>query len=123
MTFDPHKAVHKATLPALRNRIGDALPASRRERLAPVVFAGGLLAIGAMLIKAKPRIGHVPTPKQFGDLPRRSRARRAAQTTRDHIEPFAPTNVTDSIGRSLMLGGAALLLTRLLDEAAGRDGK
>ncbi|MBE9638238.1 hypothetical protein IQ782_15400 [Salipiger pacificus] len=115
--------MHKATLPALRDRLGDALPASRRDRLAPIVFAGGLLAIGALLIKAKPRIGHVPQPKQFGDLPRRSRARRAALTTRDHVAPFAPTNVTDSLGRSLMLGGAALLLTRLLDEAAGRDGK
>ncbi|WP_353474459.1 hypothetical protein PVT71_21150 [Salipiger sp. H15] len=123
MNFDPHKAIHKATLPALRERLGDALPATRRERLAPIVFAGGLLAIGAVLLKAKPRIGHVPAAKQFGDLPRRSRARRMAQTTRDHIEPFAPVNVTDAIGRSLMLGGVALLLTRLLDEAAGRDGK
>ncbi|WP_226623479.1 hypothetical protein [Alloyangia pacifica] len=123
MSFDPAKAAHKATLPALRDRIGDALPASRRERLAPMLFAGGLLAVGAVLLKTKPRIGHVPEPRQFGNLPRRSKARRAALATRDQVSTFAPTNVTDSLGRSLMIGGAALLLTRLLDEAAGRDGK
>ncbi|ANT62151.1 MULTISPECIES: hypothetical protein [Roseobacteraceae] len=126
MNFDTSKATdlaHKASLPALRARVNDALPASRRERLAPMLFAGGLLAIGAALLKAKPRIGHVPEPRQFGDLPRRSKARRAALTSRDHVAAFAPTNVTDSLGRSLMIGGAALLLTRLLDEAAGRDGK
>ena len=36
---------------------------------------------------------------------------------------FAPSNVTDSLGRSLLLGGAALLVARVLDEAAGRNGK
>jgi len=39
------------------------------------------------------------------------------------VQTFAPSNVTDSIGRSLMLGGVALLLARALDEIAGRDGQ
>jgi predicted phage tail protein len=39
------------------------------------------------------------------------------------VQAFAPTNVTDSLGRSLILGGVALLLARVLDEVAGRDGQ
>lgn len=113
----------RPNLPALSEIRDRALPAGRRERLAPLFFAGGLLTLGAILLKTKPRLAQVPAPKQFGTLPRRSRLRRGAMTARDHIEPFAPTNVTDQIGRSLLLGGAALLLTRLLDEAAGRDGQ
>ncbi len=89
----------------------------------PVLYAGGMLAIGAILLVAKPRIGKVPAPNFRGDLPRRSRWRRAAQLGRDNVGVFAPDNVTDSIGRSLLLGGAALLLSRVLDEAVGRDGQ
>lgn len=115
------KLPSRPALPDLTRLRDRALPASRTERLGPLLFAGGLLAVGAFLLKAKPRFAHVPRAKQFGDLPRRSRLRRAAQTTRDQIEPFAPTNITDQIGRSLILGGVALLATRLLDEMAGRD--
>ncbi|EEX16583.1 hypothetical protein CSE45_4085 [Citreicella sp. SE45] len=98
------------------------LPA-RRDRLLPVAYAGGMLAIGAALLVAKPKFGHVPQPNRMGDGPRLSRWRRAAQRGRDGVQTFAPANVTDSIGRSLMLGGVALLLARALDEIAGRDGQ
>lgn len=92
-------------------------------RLLPLAYAGGLLAIGAALLIAKPRVGHVPQPNQMGTSPRRSRWRRAAQRGRDGVQAFAPVNVTDSVGRSLLLGGAALLLARVLDELSGRDGQ
>ena len=107
------------TLPDLMDRY---LPATRRERLSPLVYAGGMLAVGAALLIAKPRIGQVPRSTLSGDRPTRSRRRRAAQGSRDVIAPFAPSNVTDSIGRSLMIGGVALALTRLLDEVASRKG-
>ena len=55
------------------------------------------------------------------DRPAMGRRRRAARKSRDVVAPFAPGNVTDSIGRSLMVGGVALALTRLLDEMSGRD--
>ncbi|MBY6003463.1 hypothetical protein KUV62_06075 [Salipiger bermudensis] len=109
----------RTNLPTLSNK---ALPASR-DRLMPVAYAGGLLAIGAALLIAKPRLGHVPPPNRMGDGPRRSRLRRAAQRGRDGVQAFAPTNVTDSLGRSLILGGVALLLARVLDEVAGHDGQ
>ncbi|MFZ5964031.1 hypothetical protein ACOXXX_13860 [Thalassococcus sp. BH17M4-6] len=100
-------------LPELMQRY---LPASRQERLAPFVYAGGMVAVGLTLLLAKPRIGNVPRSALAGDGPVRSRRRRAAQKSRDVVAPFAPGNVTDSIGRSLLIGGVALGLTRLLDE-------
>ena len=108
----------RANLPYVRSRTRPVDSA----RLLPLAYAGGLLAIGAALLIAKPRIGHVPPPVQMGSAPRSSRWRRAAQKGRDGIQAFAPVNVTDSLGRSLILGGAALLLARLLDELSGRDG-
>ena len=87
-------------------------------RITPLLYAGGMLAVGAALLIAKPRFGEVPEPRQASDLPSASRWRRAARTSRDTVQPFAPSNVTDSLGRSLLLGGAALVLTRLLDEAS-----
>lgn len=95
------------------------MPPSRRERLAPVVYAGGMLAIGAALLIAKPRLGQVPQSRLSADLPTRPRWRRALRKGRDGADTFAPSNVTDSIGRSLLIGGAALLITRVLDEVSG----
>ncbi|WP_245902543.1 hypothetical protein [Pararhodobacter marinus] len=103
--------------------IDHAMPATRRDRWAPVAYAGGMLAIGAGLLVAQPRIGRVPEPAQAGDLPRHKRLRRAAQVSRDGARAFAPSNVTDSIGRSLLVGGVALIMTRVLDEFAGHDGE
>ena len=94
----------------------DVIPASPADRLAPVGYAGGMLAIGALLVATKPRIGHVPDPRQAGTGPGAGVIRKAARAGRDGVSVFAPGNVTDSIGRSLMLGGAALLAARILDE-------
>lgn len=89
-------------------------------RLAPVAYGAGMLALGAVLLAAKPRIGNVPNPRHTLDGPDLGRGRRIARAGRDSVGAFAPSNVTDSIGRSLLLGGTALLLTRLFDELSGR---
>ncbi|MBU2961720.1 hypothetical protein KO516_13030 [Citreicella sp. C3M06] len=112
-------SIHLPNRNALPSFPGNRAP-SRRERLAPLAYAGGLLAIGAALLVAKPRIGNVPASMLSKDAPKGSRWRRAAQVGRDGASTFAPTNVTDSIGRSLMIGGAALVIARLLDEAVGK---
>ncbi|QQA42452.1 hypothetical protein [Pelagovum pacificum] len=92
-----------------------------RDRLMPVLVAGGLLAAGALLLRVDPGSAQVPSPARYGDAPRGSRFRRAAQASRDTIAPLAPSNLTDSIGRSLVIGGAALILTRFFDELVGRS--
>ena len=66
------------------------LPASRRERLTPFVYAGGMVAIGLTLLLAKPRIGNVPRSDLSGDRPAMGRRRRAARKSRDVVGPFAP---------------------------------
>ena len=90
----------------------------KNEKVAPVLYSAGMLAIGSLLLAGKPRLGEVPKAAHGGDRKRRSRWRRAAQKSRDAADSFAPSNLSDSMGRSLLIGGAALLLTRLLDEAA-----
>lgn len=99
-----------------------ALEAVSNDRIAPVLYAGGMLALGVALIAAKPRIGNVPKPRRIGDENAASRLRRAAIRGRDGVEAFAPSNITDSLGRSLILGGAALLIARVLDEVGSRRG-
>ncbi|TNF22160.1 MAG: hypothetical protein EP318_04720 [Rhodobacteraceae bacterium] len=106
---------------ALPEKVKSRLPATAGKRLTPVLYAFGMVAIGAALLVTKPRIGQVPESRLSGDTPARSRLGRAAQRTRDATGTFAPTNVTDSIGRSLLIGGVALILTRVLDEALGSD--
>ena len=113
----PNIVPDRDRLPDLMERY---LPATRRERLSPLVYAGGMLTIGLALLLAKPRIGKVPRSTFSGSGPRAGRRRRAAQRSRDVVAPFAPGNVTDSIGRSLIIGGVALALTRLLDELSDK---
>ncbi|GAB1379990.1 hypothetical protein [Pararhodobacter aggregans] len=93
------------------------LPAPR-SGVSPVTYGAGMLALGAVLVLAKPRIGAVPEPVQDGDEPRG--LRRLAAAARDGISVYAPTNVTDSLGRSLLIGGGALILARAFDALAGR---
>lgn len=111
-----------STKTAIARPVRDRLPANHDGRWTPVAYAGGMLALGAALLVAKPKIGQVPEARRGGDAPRQGRLRRAAQVGRDGAQTFTPSNVTDSIGRSLMVGGAALILTRLLDELSGPDG-
>ncbi|NDV02492.1 hypothetical protein [Pseudoroseicyclus tamaricis] len=111
----------------MSNKITRALPSRRlpapaeRDRWLPAAYAGGMLAFGAALLVAKPSVGHVPDARPFGAHPRKGRLRRAAGWARDSTHALAPSNVTDSIGRALVIGGLALLITRFLDELAGRD--
>ncbi|MGR3370565.1 MAG: hypothetical protein ACU0CC_01310 [Sagittula sp.] len=104
-------ALKRITRPAAKNT----------DRWTPLLFGGALIGLGAVLLKVKPRIGHVPNPTPFRDGKTAKRRHINARKARDTVKAFAPTNVTDQIGRSLVLGGAALLLTRLLDEASGRE--
>ncbi|MCA0205094.1 MAG: hypothetical protein LCH92_12175 [Proteobacteria bacterium] len=89
-----------------------------RNRPTPGAYGMGMLALGAILLLAKPRIGEVPDPRLSEE--QGPGLRRLAAGARDGVSVFAPGNVTDSIGRSLMLGGGALLLARALDALARR---
>lgn len=103
--------------------VTDALPIiKKRDRVSPFFFGGALLAVGSLLLRASPNIGNVPDPKPYGSSARRSKRRRAAERVRDASASFAPTNLTDQLGKSLMLGGTALIVARLMDEYVGPGG-
>lgn len=93
-------------------------PPAPRSAVSPVAYGAGMLALGAVLVLSKPRIGAVPEPVQTDDAP--GVLRRLAAAARDGVSAFAPSNVTDSIGRSLVIGGSALILARAFDALAGR---
>lgn len=100
----------------------EALPiVRRRDRLKPFIFGGSLIAIGSMLLRVKPSVGQVPDPKPYGTSGRNRLRRRMAHRVRDGAASFAPTNVTDQIGKSLVLGGTSLLVARVLDEYLGPE--
>ncbi|MCO6383630.1 MAG: hypothetical protein JXQ91_17120 [Vannielia sp.] len=100
----------------------DLLPAEdTRNRLLPVAVACGLVAAGALLWRAKPRALEIPDPTPLAGNPSRSLFKRMARRSRDGVHKVAPSNISVSLGRSLVIAGGALLVTRLLDELAGED--
>lgn len=116
MTISP-RSFHAPSLSDLKAL---ANPSPTRDHITPLLVGGSLMALGALMVKATPHLAEIPPARQFGS-PKKGTLRKAAALARDRIEPLAPTNITDQIGRSLLVGGAALLLTRLLDEAAGKE--
>ncbi|QDC08392.1 hypothetical protein FHY55_03650 [Oceanicola sp. D3] len=107
------------TKPAFPNTL---LPAEKAQsRLVPVAVACGLVAAGALLWRAKPQALQIPDPVPLGANPSHSLLRRVARHSRDSVHKIAPSNISVSLGRSLVIAGGALLLTRLLDEIAGED--
>lgn len=114
--------LRKSDLPDTDDLI-DALPmVKRRDRVKPIVFGCSLLAVGSLLLRASPNVGNVPDPKPYGSSARRSKRRRAAERLRDASASFAPTNLTDQLGKSLIMGGTALLVARMMDEYVGPGG-
>ncbi|MBS8227641.1 hypothetical protein DYI42_15550 [Vannielia litorea] len=87
----------------------------------PVAVACGLVAAGALLWRAKPQALQIPDPAPLGAEPSKSLFRRLARRSRDGVHKIAPSNISVSLGRSLVIAGGALLVTRLLDELAGKD--
>lgn len=90
------------------------------ERLLPVALGVGLLAAGAVLWRMKPGALRIPEPAPLHDDSATHGWRRAARKSREGVSKIAPDNLSDSVGRSLVFAGGALLVTRLLDELASR---
>ncbi|SIO32368.1 hypothetical protein [Vannielia litorea] len=98
----------------------DLLPTERQaDRLVPVAVAAGLVAAGALLWRARPHALDFPDPVPLDGNPSRSLFRRAARKGRDGLRRVSPDNLSVSLGRSMVIAGGALLLTRLLDELSG----
>lgn len=94
-------------------------PPRKRDRLWPVATGVGLLVAGALLMRWKPSVLDMPDPQPLHDSSDGGTLHSAAQHTRDGAAHLAPDNLGVSLGRSMLIAGTALALTRLLDEAAG----
>ena len=82
----------------------------------PLILGAALLGAGLVLRNWEPEALRLPDRP---DRPHRDRgARRVARKTRDGIARVLPGNMTGSVGRTLVIMGAGLVLVRLLDMAA-----
>jgi hypothetical protein len=78
----------------------------------------GLLLLGAGLLLRRWQPSALNLP-EADDRPRHSKGvRRAATGARDGVAKVLPGNLTGSIGRSLIIMGAGLVLVRALDAVA-----
>ncbi len=84
-------------------------------RQSPLLAGLALLGAGLLIRRWQPKLLDLPdTPS---DTHHKDRGvRRAARKSRDGLASILPGNMTGSIGRSLIIMGAGLLLVRALDE-------
>ena len=81
----------------------------------PVTTGLALLGAGLLVRRWHPKALTLPDRKETENRTDRGVAG-AARKSRDGIASILPGNMTGSIGRSLMIMGAGLILVRALDE-------
>ncbi|WOI56899.1 hypothetical protein [Palleronia sp. LCG004] len=89
------------------------------SELSPILLGTALLGAGLLLRQWEP--GALSLPSKPDVVHRDRGLKRAARRTRDGIARFLPSNMTGSLGRSLAIMGAGLVLVRLLDMAVEDD--
>ncbi|WP_425052984.1 hypothetical protein [Psychromarinibacter sp. S121] len=104
-------------MPTLPKTISVSEPATKR--LLPLAIGAGLLAAGAFLWRTKPQALNIPDPMPMDDSKQSNALQRAVRKSRDGVSLVAPDNLGVSVGRSMVIAGTALMVTRLLDELSG----
>lgn len=99
---------------------------ARPAQSVPLVAGAALLLCGVFVMQLRPHLLALPQPEepdrgarerwQAGD-----RTGAAAQGARDTLLTLMPPNLLTWIGRVLMLAGASVVITRLLDRAVEDD--
>ena len=83
--------------------------------ISPLLIGAALLGAGIALRQVQPSV--LSLPDRPDQLHTGRGLQRAARKTRDGIASVLPSNLTGSIGRSLAIMGAGLVMVRLLDMA------
>ena len=86
-----------------------------RPAASPLLIGAALIGAGLLLRQVEPQALSLPD-KPDGDH-RDSGRQRLARKTRDGIAKVLPSNLTGSVGRTLLMMGGGLVLIRLLDMA------
>lgn len=84
-------------------------------RTSPLLSGLALLGAGLVVRRWQPDLLTLPDKDDEADSGDRG-IRRAARKSRDGLAGALPGNLTGSIGRSLIIMGAGLILVRALDE-------
>lgn len=94
-------------------------PMENSPRTSPLVAGIALLTAGLILRRVQPTFLSLPEPD---GLERNDRGiRRMARKSRDGLADILPSNLTGSIGRSLIIMGLGLLTIRALDAAVDEE--
>ncbi|MEH6393237.1 MAG: hypothetical protein V7763_16470 [Sulfitobacter sp.] len=88
-------------------------------RTSPLVAGIALLGAGLLLYQVKPTVLSLPAPN--GKSRRDRGIRRVARKSRDGVASLMPSNLTGSIGRSLIIMGLGLVTIRLLDRFVNEE--
>jgi hypothetical protein len=88
----------------------------------PFLFGVGFVAAGLLLRLTDPKVLRLPEPSGKPRLSGLLKRDEAARTARDGIAHVLPRNLTGSLGRTMILMGAALIAVRALDELVDDDG-
>ena len=83
--------------------------------LAPYAAAIGLATAGAALMRWRPGALDMPEPKATPRLPDFRDGRDVVRQIRESAATLSPRNLTDTLGRSLVVSGALLLIVRIID--------
>ena len=88
-------------------------------RTSPLVIGALLIGGGVLLRRWEP--SHLKLPGKPDRRHRDSGWERRARIARDGVAKVLPSNLTGSVGRSLIVMGAGLVLVRLLDMAVDEN--
>ncbi|KIN60152.1 Glucosyltransferase MdoH [Sulfitobacter noctilucae] len=87
---------------------------------APILAGLALLGMGLLVRRWQPRALSLPDKPDTGSHRDRGVAK-VARRSRDGVAAVLPRNMTGSIGRSLLVMGAGLIIVRALDELVEDD--
>ena len=94
---------------------------SRGAEYTPFLIGLGLIGLGLAARRVEPDTLRLPEPAERPDLRNIRSGSDAARAARDGIAGFMPRNLTKSLGRTMILMGAALVAVRALDELVDDD--
>lgn len=83
--------------------------------LTPFAAAIGLAVAGAALMRWKPGALDLPEPNERPRLPDVRDGGDVIQQVREVAATVSPHNLTDTLGRSLLISGALLLIVQAVD--------
>ncbi|MHA6326219.1 hypothetical protein [Roseivivax sp. CAU 1753] len=94
---------------------------SRQAEYTPFLIGLGLIGLGLAARRVEPETLRLPEPGDRPDFRGIRSGKDAARAARDGIAGFMPANLTKSLGRTMILMGAALVAVRALDELVDDD--